>query len=44
MFGPSAMPFALAISIVLSGLLLASRAFRGKVGAVQDGYGFLEVI
>ena len=42
MFGPSAMPFALAISIVLSGLLLASRAFRGKVGAVQDGYGFLE--
>ena len=42
MFGPSAMPFALAISTVLGGVLLASRAFRGKVGAVQDGYGFLE--
>ncbi len=41
-FGPSAMPFALAISTVLGGALLASRAFRGKVGAVQDGYGFLE--
>ena len=42
MFGPSAMPFALAVSTVLGGILLASRAFRGKVGAVQDGYGFLE--
>ena len=42
MFGPSAMPFALAISTILGGILLASRSFRGKVGAVQDGYGFLE--
>ena len=42
MFGPSAMPYALAVSTVLGGILLASRAFRGKVGAVQDGYGFLE--
>ena len=42
MFGPSAMPFALAVSTVLCGIFLASRAFRGKVGAVQDGYGFLE--
>ena len=42
MFGPSAMPFALAVLTVLGGILLASRAFRGKVGAVQDGYGFLE--
>ena len=42
MFGPSAMPFALAVSTVLGGIFLASRAFRGKVGAVQDGYGFLE--
>ncbi len=25
-----------------SGIWLACRAFRGKVGAVQDGYGFLE--
>ena len=42
MFGPSALPFALAVSTVLGGILLASRAFRGKVGDVQDGYGFLE--
>jgi hypothetical protein len=42
MFGPSAMPFALAISTVLGGIWLANRAFRGTVGAVQDGYGFLE--
>ena len=42
MFGPSAMPFALAVSTVLGGAVLASRAFRGTVGAVQDGYGFLE--
>jgi hypothetical protein len=42
MFGPSAMPFALAISTVLGGIWLANRAFRSKVGAVQDGYGFLE--
>ena len=42
MFGPSAMPFALAISTVLGGIWLAKRALSGKVGAVQDGYGFLE--
>jgi len=41
-FGPNAMPFALAISTVLGGIWLANRAFRGNVGAVQDGYGFLE--
>ena len=39
---PYVMPFVLAVSTVLGGILLASRAFRGKVGAVQDGYGFLE--
>ena len=42
MFGPDAMPFALSISTVLGGVWLAYRAFRGKVGAVQVGYGFLE--
>ena len=42
MFGPNAMPFALSISTVLGGVWLAHRAFRGKVGAVQAGYGFLE--
>ena len=42
MFGPDAMPFGLSISTVLGGVLLAYRAFRGKVGAVQAGYGFLE--
>ena len=42
MFGPSAMPFALSISTILGGFWLAFRAFRGKVGAVQEGYGFLE--
>ena len=42
MFGPDAMPFGLSIATVLGGIWLACRAFRGKVGAVQDGYGFLE--
>ena len=42
MFGPDAMPFALSISTVFGGVWLAYRAFRGKVGAVQADYGFLE--
>ena len=42
MFGPNAMPFALSILTVFGGIWLAYRAFRGKVGAVQTGYGFLE--
>jgi len=42
MFGPDAMPYALSISTVFGGVWLAFRAFRGKVGAVQTGYGFLE--
>ena len=42
MFGPDAMPFALSILTVSGGIWLAYRAFRGKVGAVQTGYGFLE--
>ena len=42
MFGPDAMPFGLSISTVLGGVWLAYRAFCGKVGKVQAGYGFLE--
>ena len=42
MFGPDAMPFAISILTVFGGIWLAYRAFRGKVGAVQTGYGFLE--
>lgn len=42
MFGPDAMPFGLSIATVLGGIWLAYRAFRGNVGAVKDGYGFLE--
>ena len=40
--GPRTMPMALAVSLVLGGLWLAFRAFRGKVGALKEGYGFLE--
>ena len=42
MFGPDAMPFGLSIATVLGGIWLAYRAFRGNVGALKDGYGFLE--
>ena len=41
MFGPSAMPFALAVSTVLGGIL-SKQSVSWQVGAVQDGYGFLE--
>ena len=40
--GPRTMPMALAVSLVLGGLWLALRAFRGKVGDVKEGYGFLD--
>jgi ABC-type nickel/cobalt efflux system permease component RcnA len=40
--GPRTMPMALAVSLVLGGLWLAFRAFRGKVGPLKEGYGFLE--
>jgi hypothetical protein len=40
--GPQSMPMALAISLILGGLWLGIRAFRGKVGNVQEGYGFLD--
>ena len=40
--GPRTMPMALAISLFFGGLWLTIRAFRGKVGGLKEGYGFLE--
>ena len=40
--GPRTMPMALAVTLVLGGLWLAVRAFRGKAGNLKEGYGFLE--
>ena len=40
--GPRTMPMTLAVALVLGGLWLAFRAFRGKVGNLKEGYGFLE--
>ena len=40
--GPRTLPMILAVSLVLGGLWLAWRAFRGKTGDLKDGYGFLE--
>jgi len=40
--GPRTLPMILAVSLVLGGLWLALRSFLGKVGNIQDGYGFRE--
>lgn len=40
--GPRTLPLFLAASLSLGGVWLALRAFRGKVGEIQEGYGFLE--
>ena len=40
--GPQSMPKALAIGLILGGVWLAIRAYRGRVGDVQEGYGFLD--
>lgn len=40
--GPQTMPMVLAVLLVLGGLWLAFRAWRGKAGEIKDGYGFLE--
>ena len=40
--GPRTLPLFLAASLAIGGLWLALRAFLGKVGEIQDGYGFLE--
>ena len=40
--GPRTMPMALAISLLLGAVWLAARAYRGKVGEIKEGYGFLD--
>ena len=40
--GPRTMPLFLAVSLVISGLWLALRAFLGRAGDLKEGYGFLE--
>jgi len=40
--GPQSMPMALAVALILGGIWLAVRAFRGKVGDIKEGYGFQE--
>jgi len=40
--GPRTLPMILAVALVLGGLWLALRAYRGKIGELKDGYGFLE--
>jgi len=40
--GPRTLPLILAVSLVIGGLWLALRAYLGKVGDIQEGYGFLE--
>jgi len=40
--GPRTLPMILAVSLVLGGLWLILRAYRGKAGDLSEGYGFLE--
>jgi hypothetical protein len=40
--GPQSMPTGLAVTLIIGGLWLAFRAFRGKVGDIKEGYGFQE--
>ncbi len=40
--GPRTLPMILATALVVGGLWLALRALLGKVGDIQEGYGFLE--
>ena len=40
--GPRTMPMALAVSLVLGAVWLAIRAYKGKVGEIKEGYGFLD--
>ena len=40
--GPRTLPMILAVSLVIGGLWLALRAYRGKTGELKAGYGFLE--
>ena len=40
--GPRTMPLILALSLFVSGIWLAVRAYTGRAGDLKDGYGFLE--
>lgn len=40
--GPRTLPMVLAISLVVSGIWLALRAYTGRAGDLKEGYGFLE--
>ncbi|MEM8977927.1 MAG: tripartite tricarboxylate transporter TctB family protein [Pseudomonadota bacterium] len=40
--GPRTMPLIISVALVLSGLWLGLRAFRGKTGELKHGYGFLD--
>lgn len=40
--GPRTMPMFLAVSLVISGIWLAIRAYTGRAGDLKEGYGFLE--
>jgi len=40
--GPRTMPLFLAISLVISGVWLALRAYMDRAGGLKEGYGFLE--
>ncbi len=40
--GPRTLPMILAVALVIGALWLALRAYRGKIGELKDGYGFLE--
>lgn len=40
--GPRTLPLILSVALVLGGIWLGLRAKLGKVGELQDGYGFLD--
>ncbi|NKB19891.1 MAG: hypothetical protein GKS01_05020 [Alphaproteobacteria bacterium] len=40
--GPRTMPLMLAVSLIISGVWLALRAFLDRAGDLRDGYGFLD--
>ncbi|MGC6530627.1 MAG: tripartite tricarboxylate transporter TctB family protein [Candidatus Puniceispirillaceae bacterium] len=40
--GPRTMPMLLAVSLAISGMWLAFRAYSGRAGDLKEGYGFLE--
>ena len=40
--GPRTMPMILALSMTISGIWLAIRAYTGRAGDLKEGYGFLE--